>query len=96
MSSPGAFPPFPLLQLNAGAPLIPCPPDLQLLLSLPLPGWLPLTTAGAAAAGVDGAVGAVLRFSLKWAVRRAVVALGAATLLFSLLSYRDYEREGYR
>ena len=37
-----------------------------------------------------------LRLDIKWALRRAALALAAVMLLRSLLCYRDYERESYR
>jgi hypothetical protein len=65
--------------------------DGEILLNLPpLPSWLPLLGA------LSGSSGQLLQLNFKWAVRRAAAAVGAAVLLYCLMSYRDYERESYR
>ena len=58
-------------------------PDGELLLSLPLPWWLPLG-------------GPLLSVSYKWAVRRGAAALAAGLLLWAALAHKDYELETYR
>lgn len=76
------------------------PPALaQLVVNLPLPGWLPAALLPAAlapgAATAAGSAG-LLQLNLKWAVRRAALAIGTAMLLYAFFSQRDYERESYR
>ena len=70
-------------------------PQPQIVLNLPLPGLLSLLP-GAPRAGTGGQRPPPLRLDIKWALRRAALALAAVMLLRSLLCYRDYERESYR
>lgn len=85
----------------AEPPPIP-PATLQLLVNLPLPGWLPVALLPAALVplvpGAGAAVGGTsqLQLNLKWGVRRAALAIGAAMLLYAFFTHRDYERESYK
>lgn len=69
----------------------PLPP--QLVVNLPLPAWLSLPLAALAP---GPAAGGHWQLNLKWAVRRVALAVGAAMLLYSLATYRDYERESFK
>lgn len=68
-------------------------------MNLPLPGWLPVALLPATLVpGAGTAVGGtgLLQLNLKWAVRRAALAIGAAMLLYAFFTHRDYERESYK
>lgn len=68
-------------------------------MNLPLPSWLSAALLPAALApGASLAAGStgLLQLNLKWAVRRAALALGAAMLLYAFFTHRDYERESYK
>lgn len=60
---------------------------VQLVASVPLPGWLGLVSAAA---------GPALQLDVKWAVRRAAVVAAAAVLLYCLASHRDFEKENFK
>ncbi|KAI7844527.1 hypothetical protein COHA_001885 [Chlorella ohadii] len=71
----------------------------QLLVNLPLPGWLPAALLPASLVPGTAATAAstsLLQLNLKWAVRRAALAIGAAMLLYAFFTHRDYERESYK
>ncbi len=68
-------------------------------MNLPLPGWLPAALLPASLVPGTAATAAstsLLQLNLKWAVRRAALAIGAAMLLYAFFTHRDYERESYK